>query len=190
MASRRASRRRVRRGDDEIERLFEFRTTVHIVAPAGAPGYADPIDPRTLLDRLPQLAGTRLDGTFHVAEATVNELLRLGPAPLSGCLVELAAGNRVVVRYGPFQATAAIAAYEPGPSPRLRLALGSFVVALGLRAAVRQPYVRVSGREVVIDLAAIPALQPYAAFWPILRRVAVETTPGRARVDVEIVVAE
>ena len=143
-----------------------------------------------ILDRLHQFAGTHLRASVTGAEATVNELLRMSPAPLSGAVAELAPGNRIVVRYGVLHATARIEAFQPGPAPRLRLSLASLVVAVAVRAAVRQPSVRVSGREVTVDLAAVPALVPYAAIWPHLRRLDIATSAGRVTIDVEIAVME
>jgi hypothetical protein len=140
--------------------------------------------------RLRQLAGTHVDGSFQIEASTLNELVRLSPAPLSACEIEIAGGNRVVVRYGMLHATATIDGYEAGPSPRLRLTLASLVVALALRAWLRQPYVHASGRQVEVEIAAVPALAPYAAIWPHVRRVHIETAPARARVDVEILVGE
>ena len=136
------------------------------------------------------LAGTHFEGAFTVAQSTVNELLRMNPAPVSDCTVEVEAGNRLVVRYGVLHATATVDAFEAGPRPQLRLSLASFVVAMALRAALRQPYVRVSGRHVFVDLGRVPALQPYAAFWPHVRRVDIATAPGRLHVDVEVLVTE
>jgi len=143
-----------------------------------------------ILDRVPQVAGTHVNGTVRVAAAGLNELLRAGPAPLSGCDVAVAAGNRVVVRYGMLRATATIDGVETGPSPRLQVSLASFVVALAVRAALRQPFVQVRGRLVVVDLGAVPALRPYAALFPHVRRVDIETAPGELRVGVEILVSE
>jgi hypothetical protein len=140
--------------------------------------------------RLQQVAGSHVNGSFRIQESTVNELLRRGPAPLSACDVAIAAGNRIVVRYGMLHATATIDGYDAGPSPRLRLTLASLVVALALRAWLRQPYVQASGRQVEVAIAAVPALAPYAAIWPHVRRVHIETAPARARVDVEVFVGE
>jgi hypothetical protein len=155
---------------------------------AAAVGWS--IDPAEIIQRRRQFTGTHLHGTLQVGESTVKELLRAAPPPLSGCDVAVAADNRLVVRYGMLQATATIEGFEPGPSPRLRLSLASFLIALGVKAAVRASFVHVTGRQVVIDLGAVPALQPYAPLFPYVRRMDVATAPGRILVDVAISVTE
>jgi hypothetical protein len=53
---------------------------------------------------------------------------------------------------------------------------------MALRAAVHQPYIHVHGRQLTIDLAAIPALQQWRALWRHLERAEFETAPGVLRI--------
>jgi hypothetical protein len=99
--------------------------------------------------------------------------------------------NRLVVRYGVLHATATLStALEVGPSPRLTLTLASFVVAVALKAALRQPYVTISGRRVTVHLADVPALQSIRGVWPHVRRVDFSTRRGTVQADVLFAVDE
>ena len=141
--------------------------------------------------QLTQFAGTRVDGTIELSEAAMNELLHAGPSRIGDVTLEVAPGNQIVVHYGVVHATATLAPeIETGPSPRLTLTLASLVVALGLRAVLREPFVSFSGRSLTITLADVPALQSMRDLWPHLKRVALSTTAGGVSVHFEVSVSE
>jgi hypothetical protein len=126
-----------------------------------------------------------------VSESAVNELLNLDGSTLRGATVAISAGNQIVLRYGAFRVRATLPpAIEAGPSPRVTLSLASFVVAFALKAALRQPYISVTGRQLTITLADLPALQRLRGFWSELRRAELTTEPGSVRVDLVVSVAE
>ena len=62
------------------------------------------------------------------------------------------------------------------PAPVLTLDLSSQLVAWGLQRASLPSFVRVSGRQVQIRLAEIPALQEAAAFWPHVEHITCAST--------------
>ncbi len=146
-----------------------------------------------MLDTLPldQLAGSAAEATLRLAESSINELLRAGEPPLNGATIAIGTGNQVTVHYGMLHARATLEPeLEIGRAPRLTVTLASFMVAVALRAALRQPYVTLSGRRLTIDLAAVPALAPMARYWPHLRRVAITTADRTVRLDVSIRIDE
>jgi hypothetical protein len=126
-----------------------------------------------------------------VSESAVNELLNLDGSTLRGATVAIRGGNQIVLRYGAFRVRATLPrAIDAGPSPRVTLSLASFVVAFALKAALRQPYISVTGRQLTIALADLPALQRLRGFWSELRRAELTTEPGSVRVDLVVSVAE
>jgi hypothetical protein len=139
---------------------------------------------------LPALRGARAHGVVPIRGDVLATLLRHAPAPLRDVRLEVQAHNRLVVRYGVLQATAVLdEALAVGASPRLGLDLASSAVAWTLRQVLRLPYVRVEGRRVTVDLAAVPALAACAPLWPHLRDVRLATSPGVILVGVEVLVA-
>jgi hypothetical protein len=140
---------------------------------------------------LAQLGGTRAEGTLRVSESAVNELLNLDGSALRGATIPIGAGHQIVLRYGAFRVRATLSPeIEAGPSPRVTLSLASFVVAFAIKAALRQPYISVTGRQLTITLADLPALQRLRDFWSQLRRAELATEPGSVRIDVVVSVAE
>jgi len=126
--------------------------------------------------RLDQFAGTRIEGTISVSSAALNELLATDDSPLRGATLEVAPDNQLVVHYGLLHATATLPeAIDTGASPRVTLTLASLLVAMGLKAALRQPYVEVRGRRLTISLADVPQLRPMRELWPCVRRVDLST---------------
>ena len=135
-------------------------------------------------------AGTHIDGTFFLSEASLNELLRAG-APVDGATVSVGADNQLVMRYGILQAAATLPpSIETGASPRLTLTLASFVVAIALRAALRQRYLSISGRRLTIDLANLPGLEAVRPFWSHVRGVDLATDGRNVRVRVVFAIDE
>jgi hypothetical protein len=96
----------------------------------------------------------------------------------------------VLVRYGVVHARAELpAAIEAGPSPRLTLRLASVLVAMGLKAVVRQPYIHIHGRFLTIALADVPALHPWRDGWRHVKQIRFATAPGALRVGVAVAIA-
>jgi hypothetical protein len=127
------------------------------------------------------LAGTSLEGTVVVDVAAVQEVLRRSvPAGLE---VEFRPDNRLLVRYGMFHAQASLPpALDVGDAPQLTVTLASILVALGLKAMLHQPFLHVHGRHVTVRLAEVPALAPWRAFLPFLRRAEIASDARRVRV--------
>jgi hypothetical protein len=138
-----------------------------------------PLLAHQLQQGLPDLRGARLHGAVPLRQDVVSSLLAGAPAPLRDVQLEIQAGNRLVVRYGVVQATATLdEAVATGASPRIGIRLASTVLAFALRQVLRLPYVHVDGRQVTIDLGAVPALAEYRAVWPHVRDVRLVTSPG------------
>ena len=114
-----------------------------------------------------EFAGTAVRGDIKMAESAINELLNAPRSPLRGATLALMDGDEVVLRYGVLHARARLPrAIEVGSSPRVTLVLASVLVAVAVRAVVRLPYIEVSGREVTIRLADVPALGHLREVWP------------------------
>ena len=75
-----------------------------------------------------------------------------------------------------------------GSSPRATVSLASFIVAMGLKPLLRQPYFQLHGRELTIHLAAVPALESFRPIWPYVRRIDVSTERGVLRLHFELIV--
>ena len=140
---------------------------------------------------LAQLTGTHLEGTLNVSAAALNELLNVKGSRLRGATVEVQPDNEIVFRHGVVRATVTLPhAVEVGSSPRATLSLNSVMVALALKALLRQPYVQVQGRHVTIHLAEVPALQSLRTVWPHVRRLEVATEREAVRLRVVFTVTE
>ena len=117
-----------------------------------------------------------MEGSFKMSAATLNELLNIEGSRVRGATVEVRPDNQVVFRHGVVRATVTLPhAVEVGSSPRATLSLASVMVALALKALLRQPYVQVQGRHLTIHLAEVPALHALRSVWPHVRRVEVAT---------------
>lgn len=133
--------------------------------------------------QIAQLTGSSIEADLKVSEATINEWLARGSTSSSHLSVELRAANSVVVRHGVFHARAQLpAAIEPGDSPRLTLVLASIVLAVALRAVVRQPFIHIHGRHVTIDLVSVSGLESWRELWKHVRGLTFVTAPGVLRV--------
>ena len=139
--------------------------------------------------RLPGLTGSRVQATLQIAERAINDVLALIVGASTHPVVELLPERTVLVRYGLLHARA-----ELPPSltsdARLSLHLASLLVAMALKALVRQPFVHVHGRHLTIDLAAIPALHPWRDLWRHIDQLTFETVPGALRVGLVAVVVD
>ena len=132
---------------------------------------------------LGSLRGTNVEGTIQLSEATVNDLLRLGSHQNRVPIIEVQANNQLTVRYGLLHARLTLPdAVDLGTSPRVTISLASVIVAWGLKAVVHQPYVHIHGRHVTIDVAAVPALDPWRTVWPHFRSVQLSTDQAVLRV--------
>ncbi len=130
--------------------------------------------------QLNQFVGTQLAGALKISEAALNELLNTKESPVRGAAISLASNNDVVFRYGMLRARVTqIRVIDVGAAPRIRLLLASLFVGLALSAALRQPYIRVNGREVTISLADVPALHGFREVWPYVTSAGLRTD-GRA----------
>jgi hypothetical protein len=143
----------------------------------------------TMTERLAQLHGTRAAGTIEINEVALNEMI--GFAARGGTIptIQLLDGNLLEVRYGVIYARAQLPpALETGPAPKLTVTLASRVVAWGLAAMLRSPFVEFVGRRVTVHLAAVPALAPCRALWPHLTSARLATVPGALRIGLGIAV--
>jgi hypothetical protein len=123
------------------------------------------------------LRGTVADGIVRVAEADINNVLATTPAAAAGLKVEIHDDNRILARYGVLHATVVLPPRSDlSQSPELTFALGSVAVAWALKAVLKQPYVRIHGRHVTVDLAGVPALAPYRHLLRHVRQIELTTT--------------
>lgn len=137
--------------------------------------------------RLAQLTGTHAHGTIQIAEAALNEALRTGSSASTAPVIRLFGENLIEVRYGMLHARAVLpAVIDTTPSPRVMVVLASTVVAWGLRAAMRQPFIEFSGRHVTVHLAAVPALAGLRDLWPHVAAAGLSTAPGLLRLHVDL----
>lgn len=137
--------------------------------------------------RLDQLNGTRAQGTVQIAEVALNEALRAGSGGATAPVIRLFGENLIEVRYGMLHARAVLPPIiDVGPPPRVTVVLASKVVAWGLRAAVRQPFIAFNGRHVTIHLAAVPALAGLRDLWPHVTAAGLSTAPGVLRLHVDV----
>lgn len=121
-----------------------------------------------------RFAGTRAAIVLPVRQAVIDEVLPLLPGVPAGLMVALAPDQRVRVQLGAFQATAYVhPVVALAPRPTLRVELASQLVAFGLRMVSLPRFVQVSGREIRVDLASIPALADTADLWPAVESISV-----------------
>ena len=136
------------------------------------------------------LTGSHAEGTLQISAAAVNDLLQRLSQGRAAPRLDLQPHNTVVVRLGAFYATAELpAVVHPSRSPRVTVRLASQVVAWGLKAVVREPYVEFRGREVTIALDRVPALAPLNELWPHVRQLTFATSPQGLRVGVTMEIA-
>lgn len=139
-----------------------------------------------------QLAGSHASGTLQIDTRAINDVLALlAGTPSSAPSLELMPNNTVMVRYGVLHARAELpqrVRFEQ--SPRLSVRLASLLVAWAIKAAVRQPFVHIHGRQLTIDLAAVPALSGWRDLWKYLHQLSFETTPSALRVGFVVMVNE
>ena len=141
--------------------------------------------------RLAQLRGTRAEGSLRISEAGINDALHAAQQGAERATVEVRESNRLVIRYGVLHAQVRLpAALDAGPTPRLTLTLASVLVAWGLKATLRQPYVHIHGRHVTVELAEAPVFREWRDAWQHLRRVEFATEPGALGVSFAVLIPE
>lgn len=138
--------------------------------------------------RLAQLKGSHAAGTLQIAATAINDVLRLLSPGASAPTLELLPHNAVMVRYGMFHARAELPAVADAELPRVTLTLASLLVAWGLKALVRQPFLHVHGRHLTIDLSAIPAFSGWRDLWNNLHQLTFATAPGALHVGFSIAI--
>jgi hypothetical protein len=126
-----------------------------------------------------QFPGIRLSGTVPITDAIINELLSQSPQVPKHLRVEIESGNRLVARIGVVQAAATLQspAIVDGP-PTITLLLASTIVAWTVSRYLRAPFIAIDGRVITVDLARIPALQPWQAALHHVERLTFSTAPG------------
>lgn len=133
------------------------------------------------------LVGAHLTGTVPVSQDLLNEALTHLPGAPAGLTLDVQPANHVIVRYGPVRATIVLdetVAVNDGP-PQLTGELRSSVVAFTLRQTLRLPAVRIDGRRITIDVAAIEGADAYRPYWSRLQSTRLRTTPGQLHVEFE-----
>ena len=138
-----------------------------------------------------QLIGSHADGTLRIAEDQLNDILGLLATSSKHPRVELHHNNEVIVRYGMWHAKAELppAMTIDGSSyPAITITLASILVAWGLKALVRVPFLHVHGRHLTIELAALPAPEGWRDLWKHLRDLTFATSPGALRVGFAVAV--
>jgi hypothetical protein len=136
-----------------------------------------------MLDRVAQLSGTHAAGTLQIAQSAMNDALAAIGAGRTPPAIEMQPANTMLVRFGMLHAHATLPPrLEAGASPRLTLRLRSLLVAMALRAAVHQPFIHIHGRQLTIELSAIPAFQEWRELWKFLELAEFETVPGALRI--------
>lgn len=142
--------------------------------------------------RVADFTGTHAAGTVQVDEQALNDVMRLlTPDASTHALVQLQPDNTVLVRYGLLHARAHLPATVTADElPRVTVRLASVLVAWGIKAAVRRPFLHVHGRFVSIDLSAVPGLSAWRELWAHLRRLSFEVVPGALRVGFVVSINE
>jgi len=138
----------------------------------------------------PGFAGARVRATVPLTQVLLNELLRRVPGVPPGLVLDIQAGNRLVVRYGLVHAAATLAPEAlvgDGP-PQILLELESTMIAWTLSKAVAVKGLRITGRRVTIDTGALESLSPYRDYWRHVERLHLQTTAGVVHVEVEAAV--
>jgi hypothetical protein len=134
--------------------------------------------------RLAELSGSHVEGSLHVAEPAIYDVLAHAADGHVRPTLELQPHNTLLVRYGMLHAHATLpAAVSLSESPQLTLVLKSVMVAFALKAVLHRPYVHIHGRHVTIDLAAIPELESWRELWKFVHHLRFETAPGTLRMQ-------
>jgi len=137
-------------------------------------------EPLISVDRL---RGTAVRGRLQLDERSINELLHV-LSPQRNVTLRLSANNRILVQVGSFHANATLGSRVwLSPTPRVLLRLDSLLVATGLRALAPQPLVTVRGREVEIDVAAVPGLDAARDWLSHLSSLDIVTAPAMVQLQ-------
>lgn len=131
----------------------------------------------------------RLVAVFPIRQDVVDELLPLAPGVPEGLSLRIGADRSLEARYGPLHArlrlhpTAVLS-----PAPVVSIEVASQLVAWGLRRVRWPAGVRIDGRHLHVDLAAVPALASLAPVWPHVEQLAFDSESGRLDVQVALVI--
>ena len=143
---------------------------------------------RELASGAPRLRGTTLDAVIHIAESDLNELMAsLSPTALT---LEIQPDNRIVARHGVLHGTVLLPrSSDLSRGPELTFLLASSAVAFALKHTLKQPFLHVRGKHVIVNLAGIPALRQYRELLRYLTRVEIVTARRGLAVRLQVSVA-
>ncbi len=131
----------------------------------------------------------RVLAVFPIRQDVLDELLPLTPGVPDGLSLRIEADRSLEVRYGPLHArlrlhpTAVLS-----PAPVVSFEVASQLVAWGLRRVRWPAGIRIDGRHLHVDLAAMPALAALAPVWPHVEQLAFDSESGRLDVQVALVI--
>jgi hypothetical protein len=138
---------------------------------------------------LARMEGTRAVLVVPIRQRVIDDLLPLVPGVPPNVAVALGADRDLQVRYGSFHASARVrpqAALTPAPIVTFELA--SQLVAFALRRLPLPPFVRLSGRDVHVHLADIPALSELAGVWPHVEHIGFQPLAGGLQIVIHLVI--
>jgi hypothetical protein len=138
---------------------------------------------------LARLEGTRLSAEFPLRQRVIDELLRLLPGVPSNVSIAVGPDQHVQVRYGSVHANARLhPEVTLAPTPILTLTLSSQLIAFALGRLTLPPFVRLSGRDVTIQLAEIPACADLSGVWPHVEQIGIESAADGLAISVRLFV--
>lgn len=136
-----------------------------------------------------RLRGTHATCAVTLPEQAANELLSLADGVPKGARLEVRDGNRVAVQYPPVSIE-----LQLPPQVDLRdtkvvpLTLSSLAVALMVRPFIKWPFVQIDGRDLRLDLTALPMPAEYRALLPFLKAATLSTTRGAIAMTLAVAV--
>ena len=136
---------------------------------------------------LAQLKGTTATIELEIAQGAINDVLGRISTGTTRPIIELLPGNTILVRYGLLHARAQLPERSVlADSPTVTLVLASVLVAMAVKAAIRQPFITVHGRHLEIDLTRVATLGAWRHLWRQISELTFTTLPGRLRIGVAI----
>lgn len=103
-----------------------------------------------------------LEGRIRIPESHLNDLL--ASVVPKGRSLQIQSNNRIVARVGVLQATVILPPHSDlSRAPELVFTLASLGLAWTLRYVLKQAYLQVHGRQIMVNLAAVPGLDEYRA---------------------------
>jgi hypothetical protein len=120
----------------------------------------------------------------------LNELAALSSGRAGQVGVAIHANNQLVIHYGSFHARVEVPqTIDLRASPRITVTLASTVIAWTVKTMLKVPYIDIDGRNVSIDLSAVPQLAPLRDLWRHIHSIRISTTEGRMTLAVDLVIA-